>query len=140
MALEVVRHQQARAAQLNLTQAIAVSPVLDPAETLTALQRGMPGYELYFVRKWLRSLRKKQFAWPDAYDFGELGRLRDLKTMTAELVRALVEHRHALGCHGAHDRLRAPGCRTCRRPPPATAYRPRVRRFDRGRRNPSSCT
>lgn len=78
---------QARAAQLNLTQAIAVSPVLDPAETLTALQRGMPGYELYFVRKWLRSLRKKQFAWPDAYDFGELGRLRDLKTMTAELVR-----------------------------------------------------
>ena len=29
----------------------------------------MPGYEQYFVRKWLRSLRKKQAAWPDVYDF-----------------------------------------------------------------------
>ena len=51
---------QARAAELNLAQVIAVSPVLDPGETLLALQRGFPGYELYFVRKWLRSLRKKQ--------------------------------------------------------------------------------
>ena len=60
---------QARSAGLELAQVIAVSPVLDPAETLAALQRGMPGYELYFVRKWLRSLRKKQAAWPDTYDF-----------------------------------------------------------------------
>ena len=59
----------ARRASCNLAQVIAVSPVLDPVETLAALQRGMPGYELYFVRKWLRSLRKKQAAWPDVYDF-----------------------------------------------------------------------
>jgi predicted alpha/beta-fold hydrolase len=82
---------QARAAQLYLAQAIAVSPVLEPAETLVALQRGFPGYELYFVRKWTRSLRKKQLAWPDAYDFGAIGRLRDLKTMTAELVSRHTE-------------------------------------------------
>jgi uncharacterized protein len=78
---------QARAADLPLTQVIAVSPVLDPIDTLAALQRGFPGYELYFVRKWLRSLRKKQAAWPDAYDFRAISRMRDLKTMTAELVR-----------------------------------------------------
>ena len=46
---------QARSAALNLGQVIAVSPVLDPPATLAALQRGMPGYELYFVRKWLRT-------------------------------------------------------------------------------------
>jgi predicted alpha/beta-fold hydrolase len=82
---------QARAAQLDLAQAIAVSPVLEPIETLVALQRGFPGYELYFVRKWTRSLRKKQQAWPDAYDFRAISRLRDLKTMTAELVRQHTE-------------------------------------------------
>ncbi|HEY4449917.1 MAG TPA: alpha/beta fold hydrolase [Steroidobacteraceae bacterium] len=78
---------QAGAAGLNLARVVAVSPVLEPVETLAALQRGMPGYESYFVRKWLRSLRRKQECWPDCYDFAQLARLRDLKLMTAELVR-----------------------------------------------------
>lgn len=78
---------QARAAGLNLARVVAVSPVLDPHVTMAALQRGMPGYEMYFVRKWLRSLRKKQAAWPDAYNFHTLERMRDLEQMTAELVR-----------------------------------------------------
>ena len=82
---------QAREAGLDLARVIAVSPVLDPGETLTALQRGMPGYERYFVRKWLRSLRRKQAAWPESYDFRELSRLRDLRRMTAELVRSYTE-------------------------------------------------
>ena len=82
---------QASAAGLDLTRVIAVSPVLEPVATLAALQRGMPGYEAYFVRKWLRSLRKKQAAWPDIYDFAPLARLRDLKLMTAELVRSYTD-------------------------------------------------
>ena len=82
---------QAREAALDLARVIAVSPVLDPGETLTALQRGLPGYQRYFVRKWLRSLRKKQAAWPDSYDFSDLARLRDLRRMTAELVRSYTE-------------------------------------------------
>jgi predicted alpha/beta-fold hydrolase len=51
----------------------------------------MPGYERYFVRKWLRSLRKKQAAWPEVYDFAQLARGRDLKLMTAELVRCYTD-------------------------------------------------
>jgi uncharacterized protein len=82
---------QASAAGLELTRVIAVSPVLEPLATLAALQRGMPGYEGYFVRKWLRSLRKKQAAWPGTYDFRQLARLRDLKLMTAELVRCYTD-------------------------------------------------
>lgn len=82
---------QARAAGLDLARVIAVSPVLEPAETLAALQRSWPGYQRYFVRKWLRSLRKKQAAWPDSYDFRELMRLGDLELMTAELVRSYTE-------------------------------------------------
>jgi uncharacterized protein len=82
---------QARAAGLDLARVIAVSPVLDPHVTMAALQRGMPGYEMYFVRKWLRSLRKKQAAWSDTYDFRALERMRDLEQMTAELVRHYTE-------------------------------------------------
>ncbi len=82
---------QARTAGLNLARVIAVSPVLEPVETLAALQRGMPGYERYFVRKWLRSLRRKEQCWPGCYDFTPLARLGDLERMTAELVRQYTE-------------------------------------------------
>jgi uncharacterized protein len=82
---------RARAAQLALARVIAVSPVLDPHATMAALQGGMPGYELYFVRKWLRSLRKKRALWPGEYDFSSVERMRDLARMTAELLRYYSE-------------------------------------------------
>jgi uncharacterized protein len=97
---------QAPAAGLALARVVAVSPVLDPPATLVALQSGPPGYEAYFVRKWLRSLRKKQAAWPETYDFHELARRRDLKLMTAELVRCytdfptLEDYLHGYGITG----------------------------------------
>jgi predicted alpha/beta-fold hydrolase len=76
---------RAREASLDLARVIAVSPVLEPTETLVALETAMPGYEGFFVRKWRRSLRRKQTAWPDSYDFG--GVRGGLREMTAELVR-----------------------------------------------------
>src|SRR5205823_7469257 len=60
-------------------------------QTLTALERGLPLYELYFVRKWRRSLRRKQAAWPGSYDFRAMERLRGLRRMTAEMVRCYSE-------------------------------------------------
>jgi uncharacterized protein len=78
---------RAQEAGLKLAGVFAVSPVLDPEETLLALERTLPGYQRYFVRKWVRSLRKKQAAWPGVYDFRDIARLRDLRGMTAELVR-----------------------------------------------------
>jgi predicted alpha/beta-fold hydrolase len=82
---------RAREAGLSLAGVIAVSPVLDPHATMAALQGGMPGYELYFVRKWLRSLRKKKGVWPGAYDFSRVERMSDLALMTAELLRYYSE-------------------------------------------------
>jgi uncharacterized protein len=83
---------QAAPAGLDVARVVAVSPVLDPTATLAALQRrDIPFYQLYFVRKWIRSLRKKQLAWPGRYDFAGLVRLRDLKLMTAELVRCYTD-------------------------------------------------
>jgi pimeloyl-ACP methyl ester carboxylesterase len=57
---------------LDIASVIAVSPVLDPGATLAALEHGFRPYHKYFVRKWLRSLFKKQAAWPEHYDFTEL--------------------------------------------------------------------
>jgi uncharacterized protein len=82
---------QAAEAGLNIARVVAVSPVLDPGETLVALEQSFPGYQLYFVRKWMRSLLKKQAVWPADYDFRELGRRADLRRMTAELVRRFTD-------------------------------------------------
>jgi predicted alpha/beta-fold hydrolase len=82
---------QAEEAGLNIAKVVAVSPVLDPEETLVALERSFPGYQLYFVRKWMRSLLKKQSVWPSVYDFTELGGMANLRRMTAVLVKRFTE-------------------------------------------------
>jgi len=77
---------QARAAGLDLARIVAISPVLDPHETLRALEGGFRGYSLYFSRKWWRSLNIKQAIWPRDYDFRDLKGTKDLRRLTAELI------------------------------------------------------
>jgi predicted alpha/beta-fold hydrolase len=78
---------EAPRAGLALRRVVAVSPVLDPATTLDALEQGLPIYERYFIRKWSRSLRRKQAVWPGAFDFGPLLHGHGIRHMTAQLVR-----------------------------------------------------
>jgi predicted alpha/beta-fold hydrolase len=66
---------------------VAVSPVIDPEATLRALEQGLAVYRRYFVRRWSRSLRAKQRAWPGVHDFDELARSADLRRMTSDLVQ-----------------------------------------------------
>ena len=75
----------------SIAGVVAVSPVLDPARTLAALEQGPAIYHHYFVRRWSRSLRRKQRLWPDDYEFAPLLRTRSLRRMTDELVRAHTE-------------------------------------------------
>jgi uncharacterized protein len=70
---------------------VGISPVLDPAATLLALERGLTLYQRYFVRRWSRSLRIKQRAWPDSHDFEDLLRLANLRQMTAGLVQRCTD-------------------------------------------------
>ena len=44
------------------------------------------------MRKWCRSLARKQQAWPDHYDFDELLRIRNLREMTRQLVLSHTEY------------------------------------------------
>jgi predicted alpha/beta-fold hydrolase len=70
---------------------VAISPVIDPQATLRALEQGLGLYRRYFVRRWSRSLRIKQRAWPGVHEFADLWQLQDLRQMTAALVRRYTE-------------------------------------------------
>ena len=78
-------------AALQLAGVVAVSPVLDPARAMQALDDGLWIYRRYFVHKWSRSLMRKQAVWPDEYDFRQLLRDGDLRRMTATLI---AQHTH----------------------------------------------
>jgi predicted alpha/beta-fold hydrolase len=73
-------------AGLRIARIVAVCPVLEPATTLEALEHGPAIYHRYFIHKWRRSLRLKQAAWPDDYDFGELLADGSLRSMTERMV------------------------------------------------------
>jgi len=83
---------RAGAAGLRLHKIVAISPVLEPEATLVALENGFALYHRYFVWKWTRSLRLKQVAWPEDYDFEDLLRVPRLGPMTDQLVRRHSEY------------------------------------------------
>ena len=56
----------------NLKHVFAVSPPLDPYKTTLAIDNGYWFYRKYFLRKWKRSLTKKQRLFPDRYDFSKM--------------------------------------------------------------------
>jgi uncharacterized protein len=71
--------------------AVAVSPVLDPEVTLSALETGPAIYRRSFLNRWSRSLRRKQRVWPGAHDFDPMLRLGQLRSMTAGLVERCTD-------------------------------------------------
>jgi hypothetical protein len=83
---------RARAAGLRIARIVAVCPVLDPATTLDALEHGPAIYRRYFMVKWRRSLRLKQAAWPDHYDFSELIGNPSLTGMTERMVLRYTDY------------------------------------------------
>jgi len=69
----------------NLRHIFAISPVVDPWGAAPLIDMN-PLFRWYFLRKWTRSLRKKQALYPHLYDFSEiLGRKRVLD-MTQKLL------------------------------------------------------
>ena len=87
----VLRAAANPAAPAGIACAAAVSPVLDPAATLLALEQTWPLYRRFFVWRWSASLRRKQHAWPDEHDFEPLLQLADLRAMTAALVKTSTD-------------------------------------------------
>ena len=77
---------RAPGAGLAVARVAAVCPVLDPAATMTAMERGFPLYAWYFRRKWTRSLRRKRALFPDLLALDERTLGLDLRPLTGWLV------------------------------------------------------
>jgi len=88
-ALRVAASDDARVGALS--GAVAVSPVLHPDSAMIAMERGLPLYQQYFVRKWRRSLRRKQQLWKPELVREEIFGFGDLRRMTDVLVRDHTE-------------------------------------------------
>jgi predicted alpha/beta-fold hydrolase len=70
----------------NLAQTLAINPPLDPYHTTLKLDSAPAFYLAYFRRKWRRSFRKKQAAFPDLYDFSRAVAARTCMAMTEAFV------------------------------------------------------
>ncbi len=70
----------------TLDQVAAICPVFDPLATFHAMERGPAVYRHYFLRKWKRSLSRKQQCFPDLLNREELDGLNDLSSLTEYLV------------------------------------------------------
>lgn len=74
-------------AGIPLDYALAVCPIIDPAEGLFSLEKEAPWfYQAYFMRKWRHSLLTKQAAFPE-HPYFELAELKqNLRGLTEALV------------------------------------------------------
>ncbi|GJM08691.1 MAG: alpha/beta hydrolase [Lysobacteraceae bacterium] len=76
---------------LPLSRVVSVCPVIVPANALDMMENGWALYRHYFVRKWQRSLARKQSLWPALYDFRDEMKMSSLTDMTTSLVERYTE-------------------------------------------------
>jgi len=69
----------------NLIHVAVISPGLNPTTSTKAIDNDLI-FKAYFLRKWRRSLRKKEELFPHIYNFNELWPLRTCKEMTDWMV------------------------------------------------------
>ena len=88
----------------RLVACLAVSPVIDPARTVRAIDAGWLIYRKWFVNKWHRALREKQVAFPN--DYRELDgalRLSTVAGITDFLIGRYLPYRDSADYYARYD-------------------------------------
>lgn len=75
----------------NLANIIAVSPVIDPVAAAPVVDIN-PLIRRYFLKKWTASLIKKQAAFPELYDFGDMSRFKTVNDMSEYFLPKYTEY------------------------------------------------
>jgi len=75
----------------NLKHIFAISPPLDPYKTTLAIDNGYGFYRRYFLKKWKRSLLKKQKFFPHKYDFTDMLKAQTCIELTAKMMTYFPE-------------------------------------------------
>ena len=70
----------------NLKHVFAISPPLDPYKTTLAIDNAYFFYRKYFLKKWKRSLVKKQNLFPDRYDFNKMLKAKTCMELTENIM------------------------------------------------------
>jgi len=78
--------QHAKTPIRNLKHVFAVSPALDPYKTTLAIDDGKAFYRKYFLKKWRRSLKKKQRLFPDKYNFNKMLHAKTCMALTSDMM------------------------------------------------------
>lgn len=78
----------------NISHVISVSPVLDPEKSTYAID-DITLLRHYFLKKWKRSLKKKQICFPDLYDFSEVIALDTIAEMTDMMLKRYSDYENA---------------------------------------------
>ncbi|WP_372191492.1 YheT family hydrolase [Xanthomonas axonopodis pv. desmodiigangetici] len=76
---------RAPAAGLPLARVAAVCPLLDPAATMTQLEKGPQFYDWYFRRKWRESLLRKRKLFPEQHGYDDATLALDMRGLMAWL-------------------------------------------------------
>ncbi len=79
----------------SLCCAVAVSPLLNPEKSTECIDNNFL-LKSYFLKKWTRSLRRKQSLFPDQYDFASLYNLGSVRLITEKLVAGHTRFESAL--------------------------------------------
>lgn len=86
-ALRLARWHSERSPFHNLQKVVAICPALHPGRATDALD-AHPATRRYYRQRWLRSLRAKQSAFPDVYQFAALEQVATCRGMTEWLVES----------------------------------------------------
>jgi uncharacterized protein len=70
----------------NLKHVFAISPPLNPYKTTLAIDNGYSFYRRYFLKKWKKSLKKKQIIFPQKYDFNEMLKAKTCMELTEKIM------------------------------------------------------
>jgi len=83
---------RAPGAGIAIDRVAAVSPVLDPAHTMDAIENGWRLYHRYYLKKWRESLAAKKKSFPDIQGLENLDRFFSLSEMTAYFVKHFTDY------------------------------------------------
>jgi len=75
----------------NLAHIVSISPVLDPEKSTCAID-DVYLLRYYFLRKWQRSLKKKQICFPNLYDFSDVFALDTITEMTDVMIERYSDY------------------------------------------------
>jgi len=80
---------------LNLAQAVAINPVIDPYQSTLALDSHWL-YRFYFRQRWQRAMLKKMHYFPERYDFSKVLAEKTCLAMTEAFMRDYSPYPNAL--------------------------------------------